>query len=123
MTPASFKAAFPVFDTEQDADIQRHITAALTYVDAARFGTDYDEALGYVVCHRIATEKADRADGINAKAGDVLSAAGATTAGQRSAARGPASVAIQMSDPFMRTVYGQRYRYLANLYGLGGTAA
>jgi hypothetical protein len=115
--PADFILAFPLFALEPTVSIQAGITSGMA------FGGAYNEALGCLVAHNLATAHADRAAGLSEDAGDITSQAAATPAGQISRSRGTESVKMMMKDPFMRTRYGQRYRYLANLYGLGGTAA
>lgn len=114
MTAAEFQLAFPVFATERVADIERLFVNALPFVDLGRWGSLYDEGVRNYVAHMLAVDRMDR-DPARIGANDVTS----KSVGSASVARSAELLAAQAHDPFMRTTYGQRYRYLARLVGMG----
>jgi hypothetical protein len=122
-TAAQFMIDFPVFATANAADVTRLISRAVNYVDVTRFDVFYNEAMGHLVAHFMAIENKDTAVGISGNAGDLTYKSASGASGEARVERDAANVRMQMTDPFMRTTYGQRYCWLRdNFAGLGGMA-
>jgi hypothetical protein len=115
VTPSEFKAAFPAFTNTPDPTVQRHITAAAPYFDVDRWGDFYSDGIGNFVAHKIAMENAAAA---NVGAGDAT----LKHVGSVIVQRDGKNVGMQMRDPWLRTIYGQEYRRLSRLIGMGGAA-
>lgn len=92
MTPTQLKALVPALNAVDDAVVAAWIAAADPSFDVARWDGYYAEGLACWVAHNL-----------------TVGSVGDATALKQ-----------QPTDPFMRTTYGQRYRYLANLVGMGG---
>jgi len=121
---SDFKTAFPVFASAvTDADVTRHIARAVNYVDVSRYGVWYNDALGYLTAHFIAMESKDQAMGIQGRAGDITYKSASSASGEARLERAAPAVMLEMTDPFMRTQYGQRFRDIARVAALGGGAA
>lgn len=54
MNLAAFRAAFPEFDTADDALVNAHLDMAEGRVDSEVFGDNYDAAHGYMTAHLLA---------------------------------------------------------------------
>lgn len=128
MTPTEFQAAFPVLADVDVVAIQRHIDASAAWFDVARWDTFYAEGLGNWVAHRIVTEAVD-AWQISHPAGDRPGVAApgdreitSKTVDTTSISYSTMVLLGQFKDPYMRTTFGQRYRYLAEMVGIGAVA-
>jgi len=117
VTPADFMSAFPAFRDEQVPTIQRHLDAAAPFFDVDRWGAFYARGLGYFVAHSMVVEKAaGESKNETTTKGDVVSEEVGGMVWSRSADMLKAA----SRDPFLRTTYGQEYRRIARLVGLGG---
>jgi hypothetical protein len=115
MTAADFKAAFPVFKDEIDTLVTAQIAASVPYFDTTRWGAFLAEGQGCWVAHMIVIGKSD---GLAVEANDVTN----RVTEHYNFTRSTDMVNKQGADPFLRTVYGQRYRYLARQVGMGPVA-
>lgn len=116
MTPAAFRLLFPAFIDATDAEINAAIALSAPYFNVGRWRGFYNEGLGNFVAHQIVVARAAATAGINvAAAGDVTE----KRVGSVSVGRGAELLATQMADPFQRTLYGQRYKYLTRFAGAG----
>ena len=123
LTPASFRAAFPVFLDKKDELIQRHIDAADPFFDPVRWEDMLDRGKGYWVAHMIVTEDQENATGTSARAGDVTAKSMASSKyGSVSMARDAVAVRMQIMEPDNSTKFGQRYVKLRRLMGSGALA-
>lgn len=128
MTVADFQAAFPVFADVDATEIQRHINAAAPWFNVLAWGDLYDQGLGNWVAHQIVTEANDR-KAMSAKDGrrPWISGPGAReviaeTVDSVSIVYSAMLLNKQAADPYLRTIYGQRYRYLSGIAGGGAVA-
>ena len=122
LLPDDFRTAFPAFAAETDPTIQRWLDASVPFFDVSRWDTLYPMGVGNWVAHQIVMDSAATAAGAGAaaaNAGDATSKQVGTVRVDRS----QELLSKQMDDPFMRTIYGQQYRHLARLVGLGAVAA
>lgn len=115
MTAAEFSAAFPAFKNEDEALVTAQINASAPYFDATRWGAFLAEGQGCWVAHMIVIGKSD---GVAVEANDLTS----RVTEHYNFTRSTDMVNKQGADPFLRTVYGQRYRYLARQVGMGPVA-
>lgn len=118
MTAAEFKAIFPAFVSTNDDTVSAAIALAAPWFNVDRWGGFYSEGLANWVAHNL-TVNAPGYAAANAGAGDATD----KQVGSVRISRGETLLKAQMGDPFMRTAYGQRYRYLAGLVGIGAVAA
>jgi hypothetical protein len=116
MTPAEFKAAFPVFAAEDDAVIQRHINRSPPYFNVSEWRGLYTDALGNWVAHYVVMEHIETANGTTGK---DASLATSKTVGRVSVSYSDKVLDLQAKDPFMRTTYGREYLRLLRLAGTG----
>ncbi len=118
MTPAVFRTVIPALSGETDATINAVLALSTPWFNLDRWGAFLTEGLANWVAHNIVT-------GRHTNAAGMLTAGDATDkqVGSVRVSRGETLLKAQIEDPFMRTVYGQRYRYLARLAGMGGIAA
>lgn len=121
MTPGEFRTALPAFTDETDATIQAALDASVPWFDVSRWGGFYSEGLANWVAHKIVTDRpaASAASAAAASPGDATD----KQVGSVRISRGASIIEKQMADPFLKTGYGQRYRYLAKLVGIGAVAA
>ncbi|MES2587005.1 MAG: DUF4054 domain-containing protein [Pseudomonadota bacterium] len=112
MTPTDFKALFPEFSTVTDTVLQAQLDMALPSFNLSRWGDYLDEGMGSYVAHSLVLRGIQAVNGVSTdfnmkKVGDVQ---------------------VQSSDlmlqkkaenPFMRSLYGQRYLYLVKIIGAG----
>lgn len=108
--------------------IQRHITASGPWFDVSAWADLFDEGQGNWVAHRIVTEAVDTWQ-ISHPSGDRP---GFAAPGDREVTMKQVDTTVisystmvllgQFKDPFMRTTFGQRYRYLAQIAGGGAVA-
>ena len=115
MTVAEFKTMMPEFQNELDANVTAALSSASLYLDPVAWDTFYGEGLANLAAHRLATS--GKLGAATAK-GD--GAATSKTVGSATIMRDGQNIAAQMANPFLRTIYGQRYQYLVNLT-FGGT--
>ncbi|HXS24572.1 MAG TPA: DUF4054 domain-containing protein [Gemmatimonadales bacterium] len=106
---------FPAFIDATDTEINSAIALSAPWFNVRRWDTSYSEGLGNFVAHQIVIGRADKA---------VVDANDITMRHTEHliTARSQKQVELQARDPFQRTVFGQRYRYLARLVGLGMVA-
>jgi hypothetical protein len=118
MTPTEFKAIIPALSGETPETVNAAIALAAPWFNVSRWGGFYAEGLANWVAHKIVTDKPGFAA--------TLASDGAVTdkqVGSVRVSRGESIIKAQQDDPFMTTGYGRRYRYLANLAGMGAIAA
>lgn len=120
MNPASFISRFPQFASVDPTDIQTIIDDADPYFNKCRWCNHYERGLGYFIAHNLLVQQS-LADGTM----PVLAANGSYTqkkVGEVSVSTGSDTINKIMDNPFMSTVYGQQYLYLARLVGMGAIA-
>ena len=118
MTPDDFRRAFPAFTDLSDAIINPQITAmAGIFQNPGLFGVNVALAQGNVVAHLIVTNETD--DGMDPGTNDNVNEDRASLKRLRDAYL----LRIQSVDPFMKTKFGQMFRYFSRRYGAGGRAA
>ncbi len=100
MTVLEFRAFFPAFENVGEALIQQQLTLSLNHLDSGRFGDFYAEATACWVAHHVIHRKTETIE----------------------IARDPISLGKQMSNPLLRTTYGQRFQYLSDICGVGAVA-
>jgi hypothetical protein len=128
VTPAEFIAAMPEFSSENEGVITRHIAEATGYpgLDAARWETNYDRGLRYLVAHSIVMEKRRIKMGPVADAGDLTSATTETvgngTGGRVTKSRSADAVARAADEPLYESAYGKEYLRLWKIVGKGAVA-
>lgn len=115
VTVAQFRAQFPEFSYVTDAVIQNWITKATPFFDPIRWDDLLNLGVMYWVAHQITLATANATqpltdDSTMQKAGDV------------SYQRDSRLVNAQAEDPYMRTTYGQMYRYYMRYVGAGAIA-
>jgi len=119
MTPAEFKTRFPEFASETDARVQLFITDADPVFDVERWDTFYPAGVAYYVAHKLAVANAQVTAGT---AGLLFSDAVNKKVGDLQVQRSEAALLRKMEDPMMSTTYGQEYRRLQKLVGIGAHA-
>jgi Protein of unknown function (DUF4054) len=118
VTAADFRAAFPLFEDEEEPSVERYIALAAPYFDVGRWGGFYSEGLGNMVAHYLLVAKSDA----KLKGADDGGSAVSKTVGSVSITRSGALLERQADDPFMSTPYGRRYRQLSRKVGMGAVA-
>lgn len=118
MTASEFKAIFPAFVATNDDTVSAAIALAAPWFNVDRWGRFYSEGLANWVAHKLTVDAPSNA-GANNGGGDATD----KQVGSVRISRGETLLKAQMDDPFMRTAYGQRYRYLAGLAGMGAVVA
>lgn len=125
MTPADFQTAFPGFADVDVTVVQRWLTAADPWFDVGRWDAFYTQGLGFWVAHQLIMEaalsgKACGGVGFNDKIGELAALPIIMKTVDTVSITYSANLLMkQVEDPFLRTFYGQQYRYLANLVGIG----
>jgi Protein of unknown function (DUF4054) len=115
-TPADIKAFFPQFFGETDARLQVFINLADPYFDVDRWGGFYFEGLVNFVAHEVTmANAAAKAGSAGPGAGDNLT----KKVGDVAVGKDSALLNLQAKDPYMRTLYGQKYASLRRLVGMG----
>lgn len=117
-TEDQIRAAFPQFKDLTNAVITPAIAlAAPEFVDGSRYGDYLANAQNYCVAFYVIENQPDvgLAPGTNDSIYEKRVSLDVN--------RDPKLVEGQAADPFMRNAYGQMFRYLQGLAGLGGTAA
>lgn len=117
ITPQTIIDRFPQFATVDITFIQTFIDDADPFFSLCRWGNFYEQGVSNFVAHNLtlALATADSGDGsqtarISKQIGDV------------SVTYSAAMIDRYAKDPFARTTYGQKYRYLARLVGMGAVA-
>lgn len=122
MTAAEFKAWFigGQFDDVEDTTVEAWIARATPYFNVTRWGGYYTEGLANWVAHNLVESTATARKSIQqTDANDTIH----KQIGPISIGKDSGLLNAQAKDPFMRTTYGQRYRYLAGRVGMGGMVA
>jgi hypothetical protein len=119
VTPADFIVNFPAFAAETPARIQSFIDRADPFFDVARWGDLYSEGLGNFVAHSLfqANLAASNPGSVGTSGLAIKKKVGDVEVGY--------SDAIQtkvLSNPYLKTAYGQQYLYLLRTVGIGATA-
>lgn len=112
MLPADFRALFSKFKSATDDEINAQISLSAAHLNVNRMGAFYNEALANFIAHGLCLGKSDTDI---TDANDVV---GRSTEKQHTM-RSAAEIEAQRKDPFLRTTYGQRYRYLKTLANMG----
>lgn len=118
MTPADFRIQFPELSTTTDDVINYWVGKSSAIFNMALWGLSYDAGLSNWVAHKIATsakysydkDLIDPADGLNIMMPRVGMAQNINTRDL---------VLEQAKDPYLGTIYGQEYRRLSRLVGIG----
>jgi hypothetical protein len=112
VTPAQLKAVLPALRSVSNDDIQAKITLADPHFDVECWGDFYLEGLANWVANELCLDEVGLSpdDGL-----EVSKSVGDTSFSLHSEL-----VLAQAKDRAMRTRYGQRYRQLADLVGMGG---
>lgn len=117
MTPAEFKARFPEFANETDQRVQLFIDDAAPHFDVSRWDDLYPAGVAYFVAHEMALANAQSAQGgsVMAMTNDTLT----KKVGDVQVTKDTGLLNKQADNPFMRTMYGQKYLYLRRQVGAG----
>ena len=118
MTPAEFKAIYPKFTSENDVRVQVFIDQAAVELDVDRWGDLYQRGLGLLTAHILTAESQDAATATSAVA-DLTTQ---KKVGDVSVSRSEAMLQAQAGDPLMRTTYGQEFKRLRRMVGVGAWA-
>lgn len=116
MTPAEFKARYPVFATIDNAFVQLVITEQEQVIDLQRWGELYSKGVMLLTAHELTINNPQMtqvisnglsSDKTQVKAGDV------------SYSRDASLMLKYENSPYSRTTYGQQYLYLLRQVGIG----
>lgn len=120
MTPTEFKTRFPEFASETDERVQMFIDDADPLFDVERWGDLYAVGVAYLVAHEMALANAQTAQGgsVAAMNNDDLT----TKVGDVQVTKDTSLLNKQAENPYMRTMYGQKYLYYRKLVGIGAVA-
>ena len=121
MTPEDFRMQFPELSTVTDDSINYWVDKSSAVFNVDLWGQSYDAGLSNWVAHKIATQLKysydkdflDPSDGLNIMMPRVGMAMNVNTRDL---------VLTQAKDPYIGTIYGQEYRRLSRLIGIGGVA-
>ena len=116
MTASQLKTIVPALASFSDAQVEALIVLADPYFDLDRWGDQYVEGIACWVAHWLVSNAEQTAE-VDADDVDHMGI------GPISMRRNSTLVEKQAADPYMRTMFGQRYRFLANQVGAGGTVA
>jgi hypothetical protein len=125
MTPAEFKVFYPEFVSESDTRIQLYLDEAVNMMDMCRWGVWYEKGLGLYTAHQLAIANYNASVASGSAGGAAVSGANDWTSksvGDVSVSRDASIAAKQVSDPWLRTTYGQQWVYYRNLAGIGAVA-
>jgi hypothetical protein len=114
VTADEFKAALPEFVGYDNPAIEAALSASAAYLSASDWGGFYTEGLINWVADRLVSRPVSPSDG--AGAGDETMASVGSMMYQRDAR----IIRGEMANPYLRTVYGQRFLYVQGL-AFGGT--
>ena len=106
---------FPAFTDATDTEINSANALSTPWFDVCRWGTFYSEGLGNFIAHQVVTGRADK---MTVNANDIVT----HHTEHLITARSQKQVELQAKDPFQRTTFGQRFRYLARRVGIGMVA-
>ena len=112
MTAAQLKAALPALRNVNDDVIEAKILLADPWFDVEVWGAFYPEGLANWVANELVL------DGSTLSTDDGLVTS--HSVGDTSFSLHPELVLVQAKDRAMQSRYGQRYRQLADLVGMGG---
>lgn len=112
MTAAQLKAVLRPLQAVSDADIEAKIALADPWFDVGRWGAFYAEGLANWVANELVL------DGLPLNANDGAEVS--KSVGDTSFSLHSELVLMQAKDRAMQTRYGQRYRQLADMIGMGG---
>lgn len=112
MTAAQLKSTLPALRAIPDADVLAQVALAEPWFDVDRWGAFYAEGLANWVANELVLND------IPLSADDGLEVS--KSVGDTSYSLHSGLVERQAGDRAMRTRYGQRYRQLADLIGMGG---
>ena len=120
MTLAEFKAWFPGGQFAAVTEISGYLTRATPHFNVDRWGGWYAEGLANWVAHSIVVDRAEATQSIDEVDADdgIVDSIGPITS-----RRSSENVELMAKNPYMRTTYGRRYRYLARMVGMGGAVA
>lgn len=120
MTPAEFKTRFPEFASETDQRVQLFIDDAEPLFDEERWGDLYQAGVAYFVAHELTMANLQTAQGGSAKAtaNDTLS----KKVGEVQTAKDASLLNKQADNPYLRTLYGQKYLAYRRIVGMGAAA-
>lgn len=118
MTPAEFKIIYPQFAAESDARVQVFIDQSAPELDVTRWGDHYSRGLGLLTAHSLTTANRDSVTASSAVA-DLTTQ---KKVGDVSVSRSDAMLQAQADDPLMRTTYGQEFKRLRRMVGVGAWA-
>lgn len=120
MTPAEFKARFPEFASETDQRVQLFIDDADPLFDQERWGDLYPAGVANLVAHEIVMANAQTVaagklsklstDTLTKKVGDVQ------------VGKDTMLLNKQAENPYLRTLYGQKYLNYRKIVGLGAVS-
>lgn len=113
MTPAEFAAIFPEFSDIPMESVQKQIDMAQPYFNAARWGSFLSEGMGNLIAHQLALSAQ------NSSSNGLSSDATKKRVGDVEVMNSDAMLLKKAENPYMRTLYGQRYLYLMKLIGAG----
>lgn len=118
LTPAAFKLQFPAFATTSDERVQLFINKADPYFDVARWGDFYDDGVANFVAHNLFLT-----GGYGGSTPPVGSGMQDNTTSKKvgdvQISKSTALIQAAMTDPYMRTSFGQRFTELRRLVGVG----
>lgn len=120
MSPDSFKDRFPAFAATDITVIQAAIDDADPFFDRCRWCNLYEQGLGNFVAHNLTMDAALQAGTLSA----ISTEADYTSksVGEVSVSKDAGLISKYANDPFMRTIYGQRYLYFRRIVGSGAVA-
>lgn len=118
MTPEQFKARYQQFSTEGVSRVQMFLDEAATEMDEARWGELFARGHGLLTAHNLTLANQESATS-NGAVADLTTQ---KKVGDVSVSRSEAMLQTQAGDPLMRTTYGQEFKRLRRLIGVGAWA-
>lgn len=115
MTASQLKAILPPLSAFSDAQVDAKVVLSDPHFDVPRWGDLYAEGLANWCCHWLLLDSLPASLDDGAEVSESV--------GDTAFSLHPELVAAQAHDSMMRTRYGQRYRQLADLVGMGGAVA
>lgn len=116
MTPTDFKLMFPEFAAEADNRVQLFLDQATAKLDQGRWEDLFDEGVAYLAAHEL---KVTTVSGASAAADTKVMKKVGSIQTQNS----EQAILKKMENPYLSTVYGQKFNYYRKLIGLGGVSA
>lgn len=114
-TLAQFRAQFPEFSAIPDASVVFWLALAVPFFDPCRWDDLLQLGVLYWVAHQITLASANAAQPLTDDT--TMQKAGPVTY-----SRDPKLVNAEADDPYLRTTYGQQYRYYMKFVGAGAIA-